>query len=309
MNIQISEVNNGFYYGKKNFYNWGDELINLANSDFSELKKLIYVEEHKGKTYSEFLNSFFNLKNYSIHYKFICSSFIEFLEYHNNLIEENIDSVLINEPLFFLADIQKVFFPLFYCQKQAKKILSCFIQESQKNIRLNNTSKYKKIYKENPLNSNFNYKTQITQFDINTIYSNFTMDLKGNTIIQNHIFYSIPDFCNYELFKFIEKDVKIAECAYCHKYIRIQNANTHYCSEECRKKHEKSNPFFTAYRTTYKNYSKEHHDKYCPKPFTNPHDSLRPEITKLYKEYKVFYQTENEQAMLKEFKQKLKRFK
>lgn len=309
MNIQISEVNNGFYYDEKKFFNWGDALINLVNSDFSELKKLVYIEEPKGKTYLDFFNPFFNLKIDSIHYEFICSSFIEFLEYYNNLSEKNIDSVLISDPHYFLADIQKFFFPLFYCQKQAKEILSCFIQESQKNNRLKNTSKYKKIYKENNSNINFNYETPITQFDVNAIYSNFKMSLKGSTIIQNHIFYSIPDFCNYELFKFIEKNVKIAECDYCHKYIRIKNANTHFCSKQCREEYEKSNPFFNPYRTTYKNYSKEHHDKYCPKPFANPNDSLRPQITKLYKEYKVFWHTENEQIKLEEFKKKLKQFK
>ena len=308
MNIQISEIDNGFYY-KKNFFYWGDELINLANSDFSELKKLILVDEPDRTTYLDFFKPFFNLKTNSIHYNFICSSFIDFLEYYDKAFEEDFATSQINAPLSFLEDVQKIFYSLFNCQRQAKEILSCFIQESKRNTRLQNKAKFKIIYNNNPLNSRFTNDVQITQFDLTTIPSNFTMSLKDNTIIQNHVFFSITDFCNYELYKFIERNVKITNCDYCHKFIRIKNANTHYCSEQCRKLHENSNPFFTAYRTSYKNYSKAHHDKYCPKPFLNTEDSLRPQINKLYKEYKDFWQTKDEEKKLNEFKEKLRQFK
>lgn len=247
-----------------------------------------------------------NLKINSIHYKFIYSSFIEFLEYQDKSYEGNFNHTLINEPEYFIKDIQNIFYSLFYCQRKVKNILSCFIQESEENRRLNNKAKFKRIYKENSFNVNFKYESLITQFDINKFSPNFTMDLKGKTIIQNHIFSTIPDFCNYELYKFIEKNVKITKCDYCDNFVRIKNANTRFCSEKCRKAYNKSNPFNTAYRTKYKNFSNKHYGENCQKPFDI---DLRPTITKLYNEYKDYWQTQDEESMLEEFKQKLKQFK
>lgn len=305
MNIQISETNNGFFYDKK-FYNWGDELINLANSDFSKIKNLILVEEPKDKTYLEFFKPFLDLKFNSLHFKFICSSFIKYLEFYDESFERNFYNELIYEPLLFLNDVHNIYYSLSHCQKQAKEILSCFIDEAKKNRRLNNRAKFKRIYNKNPLNVSFNYETKITQFDLNNFSPNFTMDLKGNTIIQCHFFSSIPDFCNYELYKFIEKNIKVAKCDCCDKFIRIKNANTRFCSEECRQLYNNSNPFKTAYRTRYKNFSNKHYGENCPEPFDT---DLRPKITKLYYKYKDYWQTENEESKLEEFKQKLKQFK
>ena len=321
MVIKTLENNNGFCLYKTEskkgkLYKWGYALIELANADFSPLRNLLRNEDIPfNKTYKEFFEKYLELNIESTHYQAIQFCIVKFMHERIQLLNDSLDiddnsivdynTLKIYEPHKFLWDFQRLIWPLLYCNEKARNILNLLVcnDEKMKNkkktdILKANSDKLTSFY--------FDYDTNITQFDSNKQYANFKYVCKNNKLFTTHTYYSIPELCNYELFKFLCSPTKIIRCKECNKFLVVKSAKKQFCSQKCKEKYNRRNPFYDEYRKTYQNIHKLHYEDGCVEPWEN---DVKPHLKELLNKYTKHYGTPNQDLKLKEFTNKLSKIK
>lgn len=321
MIIKIFENDDGFklYETEKKdskMYKWGYSLIELANADFSKLRKILHKEDIPFDiTYKDFFKKYLNLNINSIHYYLIKFYIINFIKNRIELLNNSLDiedntiieysTLKIYEPHKFLWDFQRLIWPLLYCHDKVRNILDLFLCNKEE-IKKNGKKSVLKFNKDNISSLYFDYDTYKTQFDSSKEYLNFKYVYKNNKLYTTHIFHSIPELCNYELFKFINSSTKIIKCKECGKYIVVSSAKKQYCSKKCNELYLERNPFYREYRKTYQDIHKLHYETNCVDPWI---DFIMPDLRDLLNEYEKYYDTPNQESKLNEFKKKLSKMK
>ena len=297
---------------KTKLYKWGDSLIELANADFSKLKDLLYNDDIPTYiTYKEFFTKYLELNIDSIYYLLIKFYIVRFMLERIELLNMSLDlnisynTLEIYEPNIFFSDFRNLILPLLYCHEKVKNILELLVCNNEKNknrkkidILKNSKDKLSSFY--------FDYDSKITQFDTEKIYSNFKYIVEKNKLFMTHTYYSIPELCNYDLFRFIHTKTKIIKCKECEKFIIVSSAKKTFCDKSCNELYLKRNPFYYEYRKTYQSIHKLHYEDGCVEPWTT---DVKPKLKKLLNEYTTYLNTPEQDSKLEEFKNKLFRIK
>lgn len=299
MNIQILEKESGYmlYEGKSTnkFYYWGEGLIELANNNFSEIKKILNTEIPANTSYKDYYENLIN-KEESIHYKAILQNVKRYID------EQEFDEDFISDTDKFLSDLASIFHQLFKYQTHLKNLfpkLTCDI------IGKNNKQSLKKLFKDDNKNINKMIYRRNTIFDISESNSSIFINNKGSLQLI-HSFSNIIELCIYELYMFLNTDFKIIKCSECGKFALVKRRNAKFCSKKCSDNYLENNPFYKKYRIKYKNIS----HKYYEYGYKNPYSyDIRKKLKKIYDEYTKYYKTPFQGNKLKEYEKKLKEIK
>lgn len=326
MSITIIQSENEFRYNKK-IYKYGAGLIELANQDFSELKKFIAQDfNHVSVTYNEAFNFLFkSLKDFislnnSIHFNFMVNTLEMYYEQAQEIDDYDkpflYTEVMLDE---FMRNVYLFFSKLFVCRSHIKEIIKNIDRNSNKksvykiirdlylpsSITKDHSSQFVEfsqkqffISTQKAFSSPFDYCEEKSH--INLVFNN------SNKPSYELYFSTIEEFCNFELKEILERQIPIAICPQClTKYIKT-HGNQKYCSSKCKllyldNHHSK---FYILYRKR---------ARYLNNKYNSPLNDLLSEnypseqLQKLYAKYKHLDDTNEE--LLKEFDSKLHKIK
>lgn len=296
-------------------YLWGDGLLNIANTDFSQLTKICnnYYSSNSAPTYYEVYSSIIDLNIDSLHFKLLKKRLISEMKQLETADYSSNGSFDSSNHLYDTFDFQAMtnFFnceiqPILMCHNLTNKILDSFTCNNDTNKKLKTSEIIKNYFSSN--SNSVNYTTSSYKSSFDNLIHNSSIVLYKNKLTFLHTFNSLSELCTYELYKFLNGNFKIAKCKNpdCNNFFKCKNCRAKFCNDKCRENYYKNNPFIVKCRTTYKNLYAKHYAFDCP--FPKDIDILS-ELNRLEHEYECYWKNKEEANKLLELNNKIKEIK
>ena len=180
-------------------------------------------------------------------------------------------------------------------------------------IRINDNMNYTETIKSRINNNSMNLHYLFSDFkSIKKINSIKKIDSTNKyTIEYESTFYTIEEFCRYELYKVLEMNIKFLQCPVCGNFFVVEHKNSIYCSTKCRQKANnkklKNDPYFSVYNQKRKKILNYHYSYGQKANDKKTQKDLKP-LKDIYKKYKQPLDEKLDEKNYKKFLEEIERY-